>query len=144
MVIMVIMVISVSERDWAEWEEERSHLLEYPDPEDEYDVRMPQPIWLAQGYSREITLREGLMVRIDDSRMRDRIREVWSEDGSGIEFHCHLSGDNQNPLLEVGNLECALYGSGVISKGVLTCSGRFPILEVSVQMSPEFFLEFAG
>ncbi|WP_274381963.1 hypothetical protein [Myxacorys almedinensis] len=41
------MTISVSERDWAEWKEERSHLIEYPNPDDPDNVRMPQPTWLA-------------------------------------------------------------------------------------------------
>ncbi|NDJ16911.1 helix-turn-helix transcriptional regulator [Myxacorys almedinensis] len=138
------MTISVSERDWAEWEEALSHLIEYPDPGDPCDVLMPKPTWLAQGYRREIALREGLTVLIDDFRMRDRSRMTFSEDESWLQFHCHLSGDHQNPVSEVGNLEYALHGSGVVSKGVMTCSGQFPILEVIVEMSPEFFLEFAG
>ncbi|MGG6266577.1 helix-turn-helix transcriptional regulator [Leptolyngbya sp. AN03gr2] len=138
------MTISVSERDWAEWEEKRSHLIEYSDPDDPDDTLTPLPTWMAQGYTREIDLREGLAVRIDDFRMRDRTQMAWSEEESWIQFHCHLSGDHQNPISEIGNSEYVLYGSGIMPKGVLTCSGQFPILEVVVEMSPEVFINFSG
>ncbi|KAM3095283.1 helix-turn-helix transcriptional regulator [Phormidesmis sp. 146-35] len=138
------MTISVSERDWAEWEEERYRLLEYPDPADPDDVLMPLPTWMAQGYGREIALREGLMVRMDDFRVRDRTQTVWAEHESWLHFHCHLSGDHQNPVSEVGNSEYVLYGSGIMPERLETCSGQFPILEVVVEMSPEVFINFAG
>ncbi|MBW4622896.1 MAG: AraC family transcriptional regulator [Cyanosarcina radialis HA8281-LM2] len=139
------MTISVSEQTWAAWEEELSHLLEYPDPEDRGDVLMPQPTWLAQGYTREIILREGLVVQIDDFQMRDRSKYVCSEcEDTRIEFHCHLSGDHQDRFSEVGNLEYVLYGSGLSPKQIATGSGQFPILEVIVIMWPEVLKNFAG
>lgn len=119
-------------------------MLEYPDPDDPKDVLMPLPTWLAQGYGREITLREGLMVRMDDFRVCDRTQTVWSEAESWLQFHCHLSGDHQNPVSEVGNSEYVLYGSGIMPERLETCSGQFPILEVVVEMSPEVFVNFAG
>jgi hypothetical protein len=66
------MTLTISKQDWTEWEEARSHLVEYPNPEDAGDVVLPQPTWLAQGYLREIELREGLFVQSDDFQMRDR------------------------------------------------------------------------
>ncbi|MBW4619672.1 MAG: AraC family transcriptional regulator [Cyanosarcina radialis HA8281-LM2] len=139
------MTILVSERDYAGWEEEVSHLLEYPDPEDRGDVLMPQPTWLAQGYRREIILREGLTIRIDDFQTRDRVKQIWSEgEDSSIEFHCHLSGDHQDRFSEVGNLEYVLYGSGSYPTQIFTCSGQFPILEVTVMMLPEVLTNFVG
>ncbi|NDJ18531.1 helix-turn-helix transcriptional regulator [Myxacorys almedinensis] len=138
------MTITISERDWAEWEEERSHLLEYPDPDDECDVLMPQPTWLAQGYTREVTLREGLFVRVEDYQMRDRCEQSWSGGEEEVRFHCHLSGDHQDFSTEVGNLEYALYGSGDYPKQTMTCSGQLPILEVTVEMSPDVLINFAG
>jgi hypothetical protein len=72
------MTITISEQDWEAWEEERSHLIEYPDPDDRRDVLIPEPAWLAQGYTREIDLRDGLSVRIDDYQMRDRCEIAYS------------------------------------------------------------------
>lgn len=139
------MTISITERDWAEWEEEATHLLQHPDPEDQCDWLIPQPTWLAQGYRRLITLHDGLLLRIDDFQFRDGIEEkILEGEQRWVQFHCHLSGDHRNAYTEVGNLEYALYGSGIVPKQRSTCSGQFPILEVEVVMSPEALIHFAG
>jgi len=138
------MTISISEQDWAAWEEELSHLIEAPDPDDSCDRYLPQPTWIAQGCARAITLRDGLDIRIEDYQMRDRCEIAWADSESGIRFHCHLSGDHHDALTEVGNLEYALYGNGITPKHTTVCSGQFPILEVIVEMSPEVLIGFAG
>jgi AraC-like DNA-binding protein len=138
------MTIMITEQDWAVWKEERSLLLEYPDPDDPRDVVMPQPTWLAQGKMREIELRDGLSIHIDQFQMRDRCEEVLSESEEWIRFHCHLSGDHQDALTEVGNLEYALYGSGLQPNQTMVCSGQIPIWEVTIEMSPDVLIDFAA
>jgi AraC-like DNA-binding protein len=138
------MTIVISEQDWVEWEEELFHLTEYPDPEDLQDLVLPQPAWLAQGYTREITLRDGLRVEIYNFQMRDRIEQTHSEGEGWIQFHCHLSGHHHDPNSEVGDLEYVLYGSGLCPQQVCICSGQSPILEVTVIMSPEVLMNFVG
>jgi AraC-like DNA-binding protein len=138
------MTITISERDWEVWEAERSHLIQYPDLDDRRDVVLPQPTWLAQGNLRVIELRDGLSIQIDRFQMRDRCEQVLAESEEWIEFHCHLSGDHQDALTEVGNLEYALYGSGLLPNQVMVASGQIPILEVTIEMSPEVLIDFAG
>jgi AraC-like DNA-binding protein len=138
------MTILISERDWTEWNEELQHLIEYPDPDDRRDLLLPQPAWFAQGYTREISLHDGLMVQIYNFQVCDRTEQVFSEGEEWIAFHCHLSGDHQDARTEVGNLEYALYGSGLYFKQVVCCSGQSPILEVIVHMAPEVLLGFIG
>jgi AraC-like DNA-binding protein len=139
------MTILISERDWVAWEEEVSQRIEYLDPEDSRDRLFPQPTWLTQGYTREISLRNGLKILISDFRVRDRTKLASEEEPvEWVDFHCHLSGDHQDIETKVGNLEYGLYGSGTALKRITTCSGQFPILEVEVSMSPEVLLDFTG
>jgi AraC-like DNA-binding protein len=138
------MTISMSEQAWDEWEEESFPQIQYPDREDRCDLIVPQPPWLAQGYVREITLRDGLMVRIDRYQVCDRLEDSSSEQERSVEFHCHLSGDHQDAWTEVGNLEYALYGSGIATKQMMTCSGQYPILEVAIDIDPDVLMTFAG
>jgi AraC-like DNA-binding protein len=138
------MTIRTSEQDWAIWEAESAGLLEYPDPDDPQDVVLPQPTWLAQGNVRDIELRDGLSIQIDHFQMCDRCEDISSESEGWIQFHCHLSGDHQDALTEVGNLEYALYGSGLLPKQTMVCSGQIPIWEVTIEMSPDVLVNFAG
>jgi AraC-like DNA-binding protein len=138
------MTILVSEQAREEWEEESCDLIKYPDPDDPDDRCFPEPAWLAEGYVREIALRDGLNVSIFNFQVKDRSEFISSEGQQLLEFHCHLTGDHQDTFSEVGNLEYVLYGSGMYPLQTVTCSGQFPILEVIVEMTPEMFTSFAG
>jgi AraC-like DNA-binding protein len=138
------MTITMSEQAWADLTEEIFQQAQYPDPEDHCDLLLPQPDWLAQGYWREISLRDGLMVQIANFQRRDRVSVSVSERREAIRFHCHLSGDHQDGLTEVGNLEYMLSGHGVAPKHTMICSGQFPILEVEVEMQPDVLIAFVG
>jgi AraC-like DNA-binding protein len=138
------MTISMSEQAWADWEKEVFQQAQYPDPEDRDDILLPQASWLAQGYTRQITLRDGLMVQIDNCQMRDRLEVEVPESEEVIRFHCHLSGDHQDALTEVGNMEYMLSGRGIAPKHSMICSGQSSILEVEVEMTPDVLAAFAG
>ncbi len=53
------MTIYLSEQANEELYQEMLAHAQFPDPEDELDVLLQKPEWLAKGYEREITLREG-------------------------------------------------------------------------------------
>ncbi|MGG6269910.1 helix-turn-helix transcriptional regulator [Leptolyngbya sp. AN10] len=134
----------MSEQVWADYEEELISQAQYPDLEDQHDLLMPQPAWLAQGYVREIALRDGITIKVDHYKMRDRWEQANPEGEEAVRFHCHLSGDHLDARTEVGNLEYSLYGSGITPKQTMICSGQFPIVEVTIEMEPEVLTAFVG
>jgi AraC-like DNA-binding protein len=138
------MTISMSEQAWADCQEEAFLQAQYPDREDRHDLLLPQPSWLARGHIRQIELGDGLMVQIDNFCLRDRYERPLPEQEQWVQFHCHLSGDHQDACTAVGNLEYALYGSGIAPKQMMACSGQLPILEVTVEMAPRVLTAFAG
>jgi AraC-like DNA-binding protein len=138
------MTISFSEQAWNDLGEELFEQAQYPDAEDECDRLLTQPDWLAQGYTRLITLRNGLMLQIDNSQMRDRLEAKISEQEEVIRFHCHLSGDHQDAFTQVGNMEYMLSGQGIAPQHTMSSSGQFPMLEVEVTMTPDVLATLVG
>lgn len=134
----------MSEQDLADWEEAALRQAQRPDPDDQDDLLIPVPAWLAQGYIREIALRDGITIKLDHYKMRDRWEQANPEGEGTVRFHCHLSGDHLDARTEVGNLEYALYGSGITPKQTMICSGQFPIVEVTIEMEPEALTAFVG
>jgi AraC-like DNA-binding protein len=138
------MTISLSEQANADLEEKMYIQAEYPDPEDKMDCILHQPDWLAEGYCRDITLREGLELFVENSRLRDRLEVTCPENEDCIYYHFHLSGEHQDRLTEVSNLEYALYGAGLVPRQKFIGSDRYPLLEVHIRMQPEVLLSFIG
>jgi AraC-like DNA-binding protein len=138
------MTIAMSEQAWVDLGEAIFAQAQYPDAEDECDILLPQPDWFAQGYSRQIALRDGLMMQIDNCQMRDRLEARMPELEESIRFHYHLSGDHQDALTQVGNMEYMLAGQGIAPKHTMICVGQSPTLEVEVMMVPEVLTTFVG
>jgi AraC-like DNA-binding protein len=89
-------------------------------------------------------LRNGLMLQIDNSQMRDRLEAKISEQEEVIRFHCHLSGDHQDAFTQVGNMEYMLSGQGIAPQHTMSSSGQFPMLEVEVTMTPDVLATLVG
>ncbi|MHC5722353.1 MAG: AraC family transcriptional regulator, partial [Nostoc sp.] len=73
------MTITISRQAHFELFQETVECSQHPDPNDVMDViyKYPQP--LGQGYWREIALRQGLVLRILNLQLSDRIIEQLSE-----------------------------------------------------------------
>ena len=138
------MTISMSEQASVDLNQELDAQVQYPDPKDKLDLLFHLPLWLSEGYTREITLREGLEISIDNYRLCDSTECALPEREHWLSFHFHLSGEHQDTCTEVSNLEYALYGSGLAPKGIIIGSDRYPILEVTVSMSPQVLISFIG
>jgi AraC-like DNA-binding protein len=138
------MTISMSEQAHADFVEELHSQAQYPDPADEMDLLLPQLTWFAEGYTREIELRQGITLHIIDLHLCDRCETPFSEREWNVSFHFHLSGEHLDDSTEVGNLEYALYGSGLAPKHTLICPDQYPALEVIVYMEPEVLVSFIG
>lgn len=139
------MTISLSEQANVDLYQEMFAQAQFPDPEDELDLLLQQPEWLAEGYEREITLREGLELVIYDYRLHNCCEVAFLEEQEEwICYHFHLSGQHQDACTEVNNLEYALYGSGLSPKQICIGLDQYPVLEVIVVMKPEVLISFIG
>lgn len=134
----------MSEQASADLDQELLAQSQCPDPQDELDLLMRLPSWLAEGCFQEIALREGLELSILDCRLCDRLEFAYSEREGHLQFHFHLSGEHRDGSTKVGNLEYALYGAGLIPKETAICPDRYSVLEVSISMQPEVLVSFAG
>ncbi|WP_231848327.1 helix-turn-helix transcriptional regulator [Gloeobacter violaceus] len=134
----------MSEQVLADLGQELNAHTQYPDPQDELDLLWRLPSWLAEGCFREIALREGLALCIENFRLRDRWELALPEREECLCFHFHLSGEHRDGSTEVGNLEYALYGSGLAPKQTMAGPDHFPILEVHIWMQPEVLVAFVG
>jgi hypothetical protein len=103
------MTISMSEQADAEYEAELHAQPQFSDPTDDRDLLLHPPLWLAEGCFREIELRQGLYLDICKIRLRDRWESALPDaQADWLCFHFHLSGEHQDALTKVGNLEYAL------------------------------------
>ncbi|WP_231848336.1 helix-turn-helix transcriptional regulator [Gloeobacter violaceus] len=134
----------MSEQASADLDEELLAQSQCPDPQDELDLSLHYPPWLANGFYRNIELREGLELTLLDCRLCDRWEFAYAEQESWLSCHFHLSGEHQDACTEVGNLEYALYGSGLAPKGTTICPDRYHILEVYISMQSEVLMSFVG
>lgn len=124
------MTISISEQAYDDLCQDEQ--CQYPDPDDALDVVYQHPQWLSQEYWREIELREGLELVIENFQLCDRWLLERSERESWLMYHFHLSGEHQDRCTEVSNQQYALYGSGLSPKDVIDGSDKYPILEVTI------------
>jgi AraC-like DNA-binding protein len=138
------MTLSMSEQAYVDFVEELSYQAQHPDPADRMDVLMLYPLWFAEGHLREIELRQGLTLEILDFRLCDRCETTFSEREWNLSFHFHLLGEHQDAYTEVGNLEYAIYGKGLVPKHTLISPDQYPALEVIVHMKPEVLVSFIG
>ncbi|PIG90722.1 AraC family transcriptional regulator [Gloeocapsopsis sp. IPPAS B-1203] len=138
------MTISMSEQAADDLYEEMLAHAKYPDPKDDLDLLLHCPSWLSEGYVREIELREGLELRIDNFRLCDRWEVTLPEEEGQLCFHFHLSGQHLDAFTEVSNLEYALYGSGLSPKQTIVGPCEYHSLEVIIWMQLEVLLSFIG
>ncbi|NDJ17704.1 helix-turn-helix transcriptional regulator [Myxacorys almedinensis] len=115
------------------------------DPEDEFDQGFTVSPLMGEGYSRSLELREGLEIRIEDHRLWNGIQVEVPESKAWLNYHFHLSGQHQDRSTEVDNNQFALYGSGFSPSHLMIApSNCDPLLEVHINMHPDFFRSFVG
>lgn len=136
------MTISMSEQAYDDLCQDEQQ-CQYPDPDD-LDVVYQQPQCLSKGYVREIELRQGLELEIENYRLRDRWDFSLPERESWLTYHFHLSGEHQDRCTNVSNRQYALYGSGLAPKEVIVGSDKYPILEVTIYMQPAMLRSFTN
>ncbi len=78
-------------------------------------------------------------------QMRDRIiTEDIELDTPGIEYHFHISGEHQNRDSFVGNGQYGVYGTGLERRQPCDYSGKYPYLEVIIEMFPHTLYSIAS
>ena len=117
----------------------------HPDPDDALDFMGQYPPFFAQGYWRDIQLRDGLVLGIGSMRMRDRFQVDYSETKvSGVEFHFHFSGEHQERDQALGAGQYGISGTGLVPKRPMFFLERQPYLEVTVWMRADVLRSFVG
>jgi AraC-like DNA-binding protein len=110
----------------------------HPDLDDALDILYKFPQTLGQGYWREIKLRSGLELTIGNLQMRERIITANPEmDTPGIEYHFHVSGEHQSRDSAIGNGQYGVFGTGLEVKQPCECSGKYPYVELIIEMLPD-------
>jgi AraC-like DNA-binding protein len=138
------MTITISQQAYDELLDETAQQYQQSDPEDRLDLIYPFPSTLGQGYVREIQLREGLGISIDNFRLRDRWIFARPDRNNWLMYHFHLSGQHKDKYTEVDNNQYALYGCGIARKDAIDCPNKYPVLEVTIYMQPEILCSFIG
>ncbi|MEH2070181.1 MAG: AraC family transcriptional regulator [Nostoc sp.] len=117
----------------------------HPDPGDALDVITQSPPFFAQGYWRNIQLRDGLKLSLGNIRMCDRFQTNHPEaKAGGIEYHFHFSGQHQERYHNVGAGQYGISGSGLSLKNTVNFSECQPFLEVVVWMRADVLRSFVG
>ncbi|WP_375473919.1 hypothetical protein [uncultured Nostoc sp.] len=127
----------------------------HPDPGDALDVITQCPPFFAQGYWRNIQLRDGLKISLGNIRMCDRFQTDYPEGkAGGVEYHFHFSrdyqdrdhfcGDYQDRYYTNGAGQYGIYGSGLSPKNLVDFLECQPYLEVVVWMRADVLRSFVG
>lgn len=117
----------------------------YPDPEDALDLMRQFSNCWAEGYWRDIQLREGLELTIGNLQMPDRVQEKFPEGATdGIGFHLHLSGEHQDRYRAIEAGQYGIDGTGAVRKLTVDYLNRQPFMEVSVWMRADVLRSFVG
>ncbi|MEH2180209.1 hypothetical protein [Nostoc sp.] len=86
------MAIALSHQAYCELFEEVDQTQQYCDPIDDLDITWKCPKQLGEGWVREIQLREGLSLWVENSRQNNDVIVEFPEDERPLQYLFLLSG----------------------------------------------------
>lgn len=137
------MAIKISHSDYWQLIEQNQQLSKNSSI-DSRDIICQYPQELGKGYYREIQLREGLELAIENSQLHDNLIVEFPERQHCIEFFFQISGSGSDKFTSTNAGEYCFYGSGIAPKEQCKNSNKQQILEVNVHMQPELLYSFFG
>lgn len=138
------MAIALSHQAYCELFEEVDQTQQYCDPSDDLDITWKCPKQLGEGWVREIQLREGLSLWVENSRQYNDVIVEFPEDERPLEYLFLLSGVDcwQNFSFSAG--QHTFYGSGLAPKDSCKAVAVKPFLSVEVFIQPDILRSFVG
>ena len=108
------------------------------------DIIYQYPQELGKGYYRDIQLREGLELVIENNQLHDNLIIELPERQHLLEFSFQISGSCSDKFIDVDAGEYFFYGSGIAPKEENETSSKQKNLGINVHMEPELFYSFFG
>ncbi|MEH2290622.1 helix-turn-helix domain-containing protein [Nostoc sp.] len=120
------------------------------DPSDEFDMLWQYPSQFGKGYSRDIQLRDGLGLLINNYQLHERLIIKVPEREGCINYGFYVSGGAEgwdghpNNHFTWKQGQYWLFGNGVYPSAVNVSLANERYLQVNISMSPELFCSFTG
>ncbi|MGB6298770.1 MAG: AraC family transcriptional regulator [Rivularia sp. (in: cyanobacteria)] len=137
------MAIKISKSDYWQLMEQNQQLSKNSSI-DSKDIICQYPQELGKGYYREIQLREGLELAIENNQLHDDLIVECPERQHPLEFFFQISGSSSDNSLWNNAGEYFFYGSGIAPQEQSETSSKQKNLGINVHMKPEFFCSFFG
>ncbi|MGF1674759.1 MAG: helix-turn-helix transcriptional regulator [Rivularia sp. (in: cyanobacteria)] len=138
------MAIKISQSDYWQLMEQNQQLNKNSSI-DSQDIICQYPQELGKGYYREIQLREGLELVIENNQLHDDLIIECPERQHPLEFCFQISGSSSDSRVCCNDAgEYFFYGSGIAPQEQCQTSSKQQILYVNVHMQPELFYSFFG
>ena len=137
------MTIKISKSDYRQLIEQTQQ-LDNNSSIDNTDIIRQYPQELGKGYYREIHLREGLELAIENNQLHDDLIIECPERQHPLEFLFQISGTSSDSNVCNDAGEYFFYGSGIAPQEQCETSSKQQNLVINVHMEPELFCCFFG
>ncbi|WP_414620437.1 helix-turn-helix transcriptional regulator [Calothrix sp. CCY 0018] len=137
------MTIKISQSDYYQSMGQSYHLSKNSSI-DKTDIICQYPQELGKGYYREIQLREGLELAIENNQLHDDLIVECPERQHLLEFTFQISGSSSDKFVYANAGEYYFYGSGIAPHEQCQTSSKHQNLIVNVHVEPELFCCFIG
>ncbi|MBF2028201.1 MAG: helix-turn-helix transcriptional regulator [Oscillatoriales cyanobacterium C42_A2020_001] len=115
----------------------------HQDGSDRLDISQAYPALVGEGNYRQIQLRDGLHLEINDCKLHRSVVIESPDRDHPLEFEFFIQVDRDQPNIAVKAEEFGFHGSGMASAGISNWETSEPSRVVSVHMQPEVFRSFA-
>lgn len=134
------MPVTISKQDYWDliYKTQRQQNLDH---NDKFDVTWQYPEQLGQGTYREIELRQGVELAIDNYRLHDNVIMQCPERSHLLEYEFAIGKSTTTPI---PSGQYSLYGSGIAPIEKWEQSAAEPIVGINVHIEPEVFQTFLG
>ena len=137
------MAIKISQSDYHQLIN-KSQQLSKNSSNNSKDIICQYPQELGKGYYREINLREGLELVIENNQLHDDLIIKCPERQHSLEFSFQISGSCSDKFIDIDGGEFCFYGSGIAPKEENETSSKQKNLGINVHIEPELFCSFFG
>ena len=134
------MPITISQQDYWDLVRETQR-QQNSNHNDKFDITWQYPEQLGKGTYREIQLRQGVELSIDDYRLHDDVIMKSPERSHLLEYEFAMGKSTTTPI---PSGQYSLYGSGIAPIEKWEQSAAEPIVGINVHIEPEVFQTFLG
>ncbi|MUG92602.1 hypothetical protein F7734_09085 [Scytonema sp. UIC 10036] len=138
------LAIALSHPTYLKLFEEVDQTQQYCDPTDDLDITWKYPKQLGEGWVREIQLREGLSLRIENIRQYDDLIVEYPEEERHLGYFFLTSGVSDWDNFSFSAGQYTFYGNGLAPKDCCAAFAVQPFFSVEVLIQPEILRSFIG